>query len=287
MLTASDEVLIEKATTAAVKRFEREKARAERPELRAHEVRDGASVIQVTTSGAGDAAPVQRMWAGYGITLMRPLVFLPEFAYIDPNPIRIAASIWFRTPGEAAMPNVLLLQGDAVRVHRGFSELWVQITAEGIQAGQTVDVPFALWKDPMIEPVITPRVRVESDTRFPLNTGGNIARAVRGTVTAPAIGASIIDTGQLIAGDYEFHTTFATTDTTGNDVYLVRRNAADGADVAGYLWMATANHAAGMQNVVVPRIRINTNERVRWRNGGVAGTAGKIYHGTIAYRRVA
>lgn len=97
---------------------------------------------------------------------------------------------------------------------------------------------------------------------------------VGGSVTAPGIGAVIADTGVLAAGAYrvEVSAGFSDTVVAGKGLTIEHRDAANTAT------LRTLGHvpAANSSSVVIERLVLALNERVRVINAGVAGAAGSV-----------
>lgn len=107
----------------------------------------------------------------------------------------------------------------------------------------------------------------------------SVAAHVGASVTAVGIGANIIDTGQLAAGDYRIvaHAASDGALAAGKSLVLVHRNAADSADIKELGGCAPGD----AQRIEIPRITLALNERIRWRGGAVAHAASEIARGHI------
>jgi hypothetical protein len=100
--------------------------------------------------------------------------------------------------------------------------------------------------------------------------------------TAPAAGTVLVDSGQLTIGCYRALVSFASTDTIANLLQIVRRNAANNAD------LELADISCGPAGVVLAGgwaeaifTVVNPNERIVVRNK-IVGTAALFYQASIA-----
>lgn len=110
-------------------------------------------------------------------------------------------------------------------------------------------------------------------------TSAVVAR-VGATSAAPAIGAVIADTGQLAAGTYLVEICIASMDTVavGKGILVEHRNAANAATNS-----VLASCVAGeSRTMIVRRLTVAANERIRAVAGPAAGAASSLYSATIA-----
>lgn len=112
-------------------------------------------------------------------------------------------------------------------------------------------------------------------------------RRFEATVAAPGASGVVLDTGNLLAGEYKVDCRFAYQGTaaTGKELIVQHRDAADAATV-DTLGTVEARADVGQGVAKADRITVATDESIRVVNGATAGGAGSIAEAVLVITKL-